>query len=186
MLDIITQNRKLILILIIVLIAWTILKRLFEWPIDWTITIIPWINNYKYKYRIKQYFFSYAEKEFYTNLKKILYNNYWFKYEIFPKVRLADIFEPEKWDKWWKRLAPRHVDFLIVDKDQAFKPMLAIELDGDSHKQYRQYKSDNFKNQVFKDNNLPLIRFNNSTSNNEQIIKINITQYLWNSTKEND
>ena len=182
MLDIITQNRKLILILIIVLIVWAVLKWLFEWLFEWT--TIPWINNYKY--HIKQYFFSYAEKEFYTNLKKILYNSYWFKYEIYPKVRLADIFEPEKWEKWLKKLWMRHVDFLIVDREQAFKPMLAIELDGDSHKQYRQYKSDNFKDQVFKDSNLPLIRFNNSTSNNEQIIKINITQYLWNSTKEND
>ena len=72
----------------------------------------------------------------------------------------------------------RHVDFLVVDKDQAFKPMLAIELDGDSHKQYRQYKSDNFKNQVFKDNNLPLIRFNNSIPinvYNKAMTKVNPT-----------
>ena len=76
----------------------------------------------------------------------------------------------------------RHVDFLIVDKDQAFKPMLAIELDWNSHKQYRQSKSDKFKNEVFEDSPLKLIRFNNST-NNEEIIRMNIVQYLWTPTK---
>ena len=180
MLDLITQNWKFMLILIVVLIVWALLKWVFEWLMDRG--AIPWIN---YKYPVKPYFFSYAEKNFYTNLKKVLYNNYWFKYEIYPKVRLADIFEPEKWGKWWKRLAPRHVDFLIVDKDQDFKPMLAIELDGDSHKQYRQYKSDKFKNEVFGNSELHLRRFDNSTSNNEEIIRMNITQYLWTPTKQN-
>lgn len=178
MLDLITQNWKSILIIIVVLIIWAVLKWALEWFIE--STTIPWIN--KYKYHIKQYFFSYAEKEFYTNLKKVLYNNYWFKYEVYPKVRLADIFEPEKWDKWYKKLRMRHVDFLIVDKDQAFKPMLAIELDWNSHKQYRQSKSDKFKNEVFEDSPLKLIRFNNST-NNEEIIRMNIVQYLWTPTK---
>ena len=78
----------------------------------------------------------------------------------------------------------RHVDFLIVDKDQDFKPILAIELDWDSHKEYRQYKSDKFKNEVFKDSNLPLIRFNNNISDNQEIIKSNIIQYLGNPTKQ--
>ena len=179
MLDLITQNWKFILLLIVVLVIWAVLKWVFEWLMEWA--TIPWIN--KYKYHIKQYFFSYAEKEFYTSLKKALYNNYWFKYEVYPKVRLADIFEPERWNKWYKKLWMRHVDFLIVDKDQAFKPMLAIELDWNSHKQYRQYKSDKFKNEIFEDSPLKLIRFNNSTSNNEEIIRMNIVQYLWTPTK---
>ena len=178
MLDLITQNWKFILLLIAVLIVWAILKWALEWLMDrWA---IPWIN---YKYPIKPYFFSYAEKDFYTNLKKVFYYNYWYKYEVYPKVRLADIFEPEKGDKWYKKLWMRHVDFLIVDKDQAFKPVLAIELDWNSHKQYKQYKSDKFKNEVFENSELPLRRFNNSTSNNEEIIRMNVIQYLWSPTK---
>ncbi len=177
----ITQNRKSILIILAVLVIWAVLKWALEWFMERN--TIPWINNYKYK--IKQYFFSYAENHFYTSLKKVLYYNYWYKYEVYPKVRLADIFEPEKGDKWYKKLWMRHVDFLIVDKDQAFKPILAIELDWNSHKEYRQYKSDKFKNEVFKDSNLPLVRFNNNVSDNWDIIKSNLIQYLWAPTKTN-
>ena len=180
MLDLITQNWKFILLLIVVLVIWAVLKWVFEWLMEWT--TIPWINKYP-KYIIKPYFFSIAEKEFYTSLKKVLYYNYWFKYEVYPKVRLADVLEPEKWDKWWKRLAPRHIDFLIVNKEQDFKPMLAIELDWASHKQYNQYKSDKVKDETLKNSGLPLKRFNNSTSNNEEIIRMNIVQYLWTPTK---
>ena len=62
--------------------------------------------------------------------------------------------------------------------------MLAIELYWEYHKQYRQYKSDQFKNEVFKECGLPLIRFNNSTSSNAEVIRMNITQYLWATTKK--
>lgn len=179
--EFISQNRKLIVAFFVVLIIWAVIKWVIEWLTE-NVTI-PWINNYKYK--IKQYFFSYHEKDFYTNLKKALYYNYWFKYEVYPKVRLADIFEPTEWEKWEKRLWMRHIDFLIVDKDQYFTPKLAIELDCESHKKYNQYKSDKFKNGVFKDSNLPLLRFNNSISNNYDTIQQNIIQYLWAPTKTN-
>lgn len=179
MIDLITQNRKFILILV-VLIVLAILKWVLEW--NGAGISIPWVNP---KYVIKPYFFSIAEKEFYTSLRKVLYYDYWFKYEVYPKVRLADILKPEEWDKWWKRLAPRHVDFLIVDKEQDFKPMLVIELDWDSHKQYRQYKSDKFKNEALKNATIPLTRFKNNISNNEEIIRMNIAQYLWTTTKQN-
>ena len=179
MIDLITQNRKFILILV-VLIVLAILKRVLEW--NGACISIPWVNP---KYVIKPYFFSIAEKEFYKSLKKILSYNYWSKYEVYPKVRLADILKSEKWDKWWKRLAYRHIDFLIVDSEQDFKPMLAIELDWDSHRQYRQIKSDKFKDEALKNSNLPLRRFNNSISNNEEIIRMNIAQYLWTPTEQN-
>ena len=134
-------------------------------------------------YQLKQYFFSYAEKEFYTNLKKVLIASYGERYIIFPKVRLADIFEPTKEGQWYKKLWMRHVDFLITDSTKAFKPMLAIELDWEYHKQYKQYKSDQFKNEVFKECSLPLIRFKNSTANSPEVIRMNIAQYLWTPVK---
>lgn len=182
MTELLAQNRKFILIIVVVLIVFAVIKWALEWFLE--DRNIPWINNYKY--RVKQYFFSYHEKDFYTNLKKVLYYNYWFKYEVYPKVRLADIFEPVEGEKWEKRLWMRHVDFLIADKDQYFTPKLAIELDWDSHKWSRQHKSDNFKNSVFKDSNLPYVRFNNSISNDYETIQKNIIQYLWAPTKQKD
>ena len=168
MTDFIIQNRKLLAIVFSIIVASAILRD------------GEWVPIIKPKYITKKYFFSYSENHFYTSLKKVLYYNYWYKYEVYPKVRLADIFQPEKWDKWWKRLAPRHVDFLIVNKEQDFQPILAIELDWNSHKEYRQYKSDKFKDEVFKNSNppLPLIRFNNNDSDNQEIIKSKIIQYL--------
>ena len=44
-------------------------------------------------YQKKQYFFSYSEYQFFLILQKILQKNYNWKYIIFPKVRVADIFE---------------------------------------------------------------------------------------------
>ena len=174
MTDFIIQNRKLLSIVFSIIVAAAILKyREGEW-----------ISIIKPKYIVKKYFFTYSENHFYTSLKKVLYYNYWYKYEVYPKVRLADIFQPEKGDNWIKKLRMRHVDFLIVDKEQDFQPILAIELDWDSHKEYIQYKSDKFKNEVFKDSNLPLIRFNNNVSDNQEIIKSNIIQYLGTPTKQ--
>lgn len=156
-------------IIIVAFIVVFILKNL-----EWWGTKKEWENPYK----VKPYFFSIAEKEFYTNLKKILTDNYWNKYTIFPKVRLADIFEPINEEQWYKKLRMRHIDFLITDSTQAFKPVLAIELDWEYHKQYTQYKSDQFKNEIFKCSPISLIRFNNSTSSNAEVIRMNITQYL--------
>jgi hypothetical protein len=175
--DIIIQNRKSILIIVAVLVIVPIAKGLID--LLFNRNRVPWVNH---KYPTKQYFFTISENHFYTSLKKVLYYNYGFKYEVYPKVRLADIFNATE-KNWVKRLWMRHVDFLIVDKDQSFKPILAIELDWDSHKEYRQYKSDKFKNEVFKDSNLPLIRFNNNISDDWEIIKKNLIQYLWNPTK---
>ena len=158
-------------IIIVAFIIVFILKN--RW---WESTGEDWLD---YPYKVKPYFFSIAEKEFYVNLKKVLIASYGERYIIFPKVRLADIFEPTKEGQWYKKLRMRHVDFLITDSTQAFKPMLAIELDWEYHKQYKQYKSDQFKNEVFKECSLPLIRFTNSTANNSEIIRMNIAQYLW-------
>ena len=177
--DFITQNWQLILTFMSVLLVWILFRLIFKWFID-GITI-PWINDYKYW--IKKYFFSYNEVEFYTSLKKVLNDNYWLKYEVYPKVRLSDILGPEKWDNWYKRLSTRHIDFVIVDKDQIFKPMLAIELSKEFHKQYGKYQSDSFKNRVLKKSKLPVIRFNDSSSTNEETIGMNLIRYLWDPIK---
>ena len=135
--------------------------------------------NKSWAYHAKLFFFSCNEKDFYWTLKKVVYDSYIFKYEIYPKVRLADIFETNHWKTWLKKIRMRHVDFLIVDKEQAFKPVLAIELNGPSHRDYWQHKSDIFKQSVFDEAKLPLIKFNNSISHDYNIIKNNLIQYLW-------
>ncbi len=168
----IIQNWEWVLFILAIFIVRLALKRRFVGT-----------GSANYKYRIRPYFFSYVENRFYVTLKKVLYYNYWYQYEIYPKVRLADVFEPVDWKSWFKRLWMRHVDFLIVDRNQAFRPVLAIELDWYSHQQYEQHQSDVFKNTVFKESNLPLLRFDNGAYDNRELIKKDLIQYLWNPTK---
>lgn len=138
-----------------------------------------WWNSYKW-YKLKEYFFSYHENIFYKNLKEILDNKRWNKYDVFPKVRLADIMDTTDWKKWITKIWSKHIDFLIVDKTKASKMILAIELNGPSHWSWRksQIKSDEFKNNVFEGIWLPLHIFYNKQAWNKNEIFEWIKEYL--------
>lgn len=87
-------------------------------------------------------------------------------YYIFPHVSLGAIFE--KRHSWmpffkWACLTSYHVDYLIVDKKMA-KPLVALELDGTSHKDAKRQKSDRFKEKLFQKNGLPLLRISRKES----------------------
>ena len=124
-------------------------------------------------YRRKPYFFSYHELELYKLLSTLLQSQYWGKYDIFPKVRLADIFEPTNWKKWLSKIVSKHIDFLIVNCQNHADPVLAIELNWESHNSYVQAKSDEFKNKLFSEKWLKLITiYNNEVQNYEKIKEI--------------
>lgn len=64
---------------------------------------------------------------------------------VMAKVRLEDIVEVltpqrEDWMAARGRVRPRHVDFLLVD--QAWNPILAVEVDGGSHRDRRRQERD--------------------------------------------
>ena len=80
--------RTLIIFVIIIALA-LFLKNRSEYAED--------NDSYFPNYKRKQYFFSYHELELYKLLNVLLKSQYWEKYDIFPKVRLADIFEPTNW-----------------------------------------------------------------------------------------
>ena len=127
-------------------------------------------------YKRKPYFFSYHELELYKLLSSLLQSQYWNKYDIFPKVRLADIFEPTDWKKWISKIVSKHVDFLIVNCQNHADPVLAIELNWESHNSYVQAKSDEFKNKLFSEKWLKLITiYNNEVQNHEKIKEIIIS-----------
>ena len=128
-------------------------------------------DSYFPNYKRKQYFFSYHELELYKLLNVLLKSQYWEKYDIFPKVRLADIFEPTDWKRGLSKIVSKHVDFLIVDCQNHADPVLAIELNGESHNSYVQAKSDDFKNKLFNEKWLKLITINNNEVQNHERIK---------------
>jgi hypothetical protein len=116
--------------------------------------------------------------ELYKLLRVILQSQYWEQYDIFPKVRLADIFEPADWKKWISKIWSKHVDFLIVNCHNHADPVLAIELNWESHNSYVQAKSDNFKNKLFNEKWPKLITINNNEVQNYEKIREIITASL--------
>ena len=154
--------RTLIIFVIIIALA-LFLKNRSEYTED--------NDSYFPNYKRKQYFFSYHELELYKLLNVLLKSQYWEKYDIFPKVRLADIFEPTNWKKWISKIWSKHVDFLIVDCQNHADPVLAIELNGESHNSYIQARSDDFKNNLFNEKWPKLITINNNDVQNHEKIK---------------
>lgn len=135
-------------------------------------------------YQLKKYFFSYSELNFFYVLKNILEKQYWNQYIIFPKTRLADIFEPiYKSQALLNKIRAKHIDYIIVDLNNHCKPVLAIELNWTSHLSYKMEKSDTFKQNIFEYTWLPLIYFSNGEIENISKIQNRIFSFLWNINK---
>ena len=62
-----------------------------------------------------------------------------------------------------------HIDFLICDK-QNIKPLLIIELDGNSHLRKDRIERDKFVDEIFKDANLPILHIKVSDSYNKSYL----------------
>jgi len=151
--------------------------------------IIYWSNkdnNYKEnmapKYYRKKFFFSPKEYEFMNILKRLLEEKYPWKYYIFPKTRLADIFEASRysnhhqWDT--NKIWAKHVDFLIVDLHNAYNPVLAIELNGTSHDNEEYHKRDSFVSKMFLDNKINFLIIRNEEVDNQEAVVSKIMENL--------
>jgi len=81
---------------------------------------------------------------------------------ICPKVRIADIIEthlakddPQFWN-YQSKINQKHIDFLLVNRADT-APLLAIELDGGSHKDQERAKRDSFIDSVFASAGIPIL-----------------------------
>jgi hypothetical protein len=80
---------------------------------------------------------------------------------VFAKVRLEDVVEVKAGDERARqigrnRIKSRHIDFLLTDA--ASRPILAVEVDGGSHRTARAAEGDELKNQVLARAGVPLVR----------------------------
>lgn len=110
-------------------------------------------------YKKKQYLLSVAEKNFYEVLKTAIQDT---DYYICPKVRLADIIYVGKTDKrqsYFNKIQSKHIDFLLCTAD-TLSPVIAIELDDNSHFRKDRIKRDAFVDKALKAAGLKIIRFN--------------------------
>lgn len=106
-----------------------------------------------YSFYRRKYLFTKNEFYFYKQLQKISEEK-----NLIPlaKVRLADFIEvsnKSEYMKYFAKIRSKHIDFLLLDKE-TLKIVVAIELDDNSHSD----EKDEFKNKLFEQINIHLIR----------------------------
>ncbi len=113
-------------------------------------------NNKLFPYTLNKYILSKSELMFYRELSNALKSE---NILIFPKVRLADILTVENIHAnygYLNKIKSKHVDFVICTKDST--PIVCIELDGTSHYRKSSKENDKFKNLLFDELDIKLIR----------------------------
>ena len=105
------------------------------------------------QYRVKSSVMNKSEQAFFYELRKQLPQGY----HIFPNMRIADTLEAVDGKGFYKRrneILPKHIDFLVCDR--YFKPVVAIEVNGSSHRRADCMERDELVTQIFADAKLPL------------------------------
>lgn len=114
-----------------------------------------------FRYKFSGRLFSEAEHSFYLVLKQALSGD---GYEIFAKVRIADILAPDHALSWRNRnsalfkIWAKHFDYVLCDK-HTLAVVAVIELDDSSHNQSKTRSRDIFVENACKTAGLKLIRF---------------------------
>lgn len=120
-----------------------------------------------YSFYRRKYLFTKNEFYFYKQLQKISEEK-----NLIPlaKVRLADFIEvsnKSEYMKYFAKIRSKHIDFLLLDKEK-LKIVVAIELDDNSHSD----EKDDFKNKLFEQINIPLVRCKGIGTVEEQLQNI--------------
>ncbi len=142
-------------VLIIILIIIILLKLLKDYMYKNNNNIDNCIDN-KFKGKIKNSPLTENEKYFYNKLKEITDK---YNLVIFPKLRLADIFETNNISDF-NRIKAKHIDFTICNKDLNF--LIFIELDDKTHEYKKNKINDEKKNFIFDSLNTNLVRIKNN------------------------
>lgn len=104
-------------------------------------------------YRTRSSVMNRSEKAFFYELEKQLPSGY----HIFPNMRIADFIDAVDGIGFYNRrnkILPKHIDFLVCDAN--FRPVVAIEVNGSSHRRPDRAERDEQIRQIFADAELPL------------------------------
>gem|GEM_PF-1210971 len=115
-------------------------------------------NPNEYHYHRREYFMTKTEHEFFDILD-LSFGQY---YYIFPQVHLSTIFSEkivsQNWTGARNHIDKKSVDFVFCDK-QNISPLLAIELDDITHEREDRISRDEEVERIFKEANVPLLRY---------------------------
>jgi very-short-patch-repair endonuclease len=107
-----------------------------------------------------------GEKQFYDVLKRAVPEA-----AIHTKVRVSDVIQHTTgFIGDFRRVSQFHFDWVICDP-RTYKPILAVELDDSSHRQWRNKRNDETKDQAAKEANFPILRFPWARTYNENEIR---------------
>lgn len=123
-----------------------------------------------YSYTAKSLMMTRTESDFFSKLDSVVNE----RYHVFPQVHLSALLDHKVKGQDWK-FAFRHingksVDFVLCDKE-TLRPTYAIELDDLTHEQSDRRKRDLEVERIFKEANLPLVRFKNKSVSETEIIQ---------------
>ncbi|SEN36206.1 DUF2726 domain-containing protein [Nitrosomonas marina] len=122
-------------------------------------------NQRNITYRSVSNLFTPTELSFYHVLKQAVSE----KFEIFGKVRIADVIQPGKhlnqksWRIAFNRIQSKHFDYVICDPE-TLTIMAIIELDDSSHNAENNSNRDRLVNEVCQSANIRLIRFDTKSA----------------------
>ena len=123
------------------------------------------VPQYKKRYSVM----NKSEAAFFFELEKQLPAGY----HIFPKMRIADLMDAVDGRGFYFRrnqILPKHVDFVVCD--DKFRPMVAIEVNGDSHQRPDRIARDDLVKEIFADAQIPLEMVNVGASFEERTKRI--------------
>ena len=127
-------------------------------------------------YRLRDDFLSPAELSYYRVLSTAVAG----RAVVLTKVRLADLFfvpHSEGSVSFRNRIAQKHVDFLVCDRE-TMRPRVGVELDDRSHERSRRQERDGFVDEVFRVAGLPLIHVPARSGYSVAELSAGLTQYL--------
>jgi len=123
-------------------------------------------------YRVRGSVLTRSEMAFFDELTRQLPTGY----HVFPKMRIADILETTArggdYYRQRNKILPKHIDFVVCN--QYFKPVLAIEVNGSSHRYSKTQASDALKKEIFEVVGMPLEIVAVGSNFKEIIEKINL------------
>jgi hypothetical protein len=115
------------------------------------------INKEYLPYLLTESIFTSKESAFFHSLHPIVKN---LDLMLFAKMRVADlVYVPKghpEYMKWFNNIRSKHIDFIICED---LKPVLLIELDDYTHDRAKNKQRDEFKNEIFSQLGIPLLRF---------------------------
>jgi hypothetical protein len=131
----------------------------------------------KFPYIKKNYLLTKAEVSFFRVLEQAIEN----KYYIFVQVHLSELLyikdAGQDFRKYRNKIDRKSIDFVIAEKNY-LSPLLAIELDDNTHYLSERMDRDDFVEKACKAAGLPLLRVGNSYSYDVPKLKNRIEELI--------